>query len=136
MLAQPSRTWICLADGVYDPVSGELYRRENSCVRFEPVVAAVLDRLIAEPGRIVSRAVLLDSVWGDRVVVEESVTRCVSLIRTAFDDQRPHRVIETLPKRGYRFVAPVRRCTSDPAVPGIDLSSDCLFRIGPDDAST
>ena len=70
--------------------------------------------LIARNGDVVSRAALLDEVWGDRFVVDASVTRCIGALRSALHDEAPHRYIETLPKRGYRFVADVRDCTGLP----------------------
>ena len=61
----------------YLPVSGELIGDDATPVRLEPTVARVFDTLIARHGNVVSRAVLLDEVWGDRVVVDASVTRCI-----------------------------------------------------------
>ena len=97
----------------YLPASGELIGDEVMTVRLEPTVARVFDTLIARSGNVVSRAALLDEVWGDRVVVDASVTRCIGLLRSALHDEA-HRYIETLPKRGYRLVAEIGDCTGLP----------------------
>lgn len=111
----------------YLPTTGELIGDAAAPVRLEPLVARVFDTLIARSGRVVSRATLLDEVWGDRVVVDASVTRCIGILRSALhDDTVPHRYIETLPKRGYRFVATVRDCTG---FPGCDPRSGECFSI-------
>ena len=50
-------------------------------------------------GRVVSRDRILERVWKDRVVVDESVSRAISRIRTVLGDtKKPYRYIETLPK--------------------------------------
>ncbi len=104
----------CNPGWTYLPASGELISDEATSVRLEPIVARVFDALIARNGNVVSRAALLDEVWGDRIVVDASVTRCIGALRSALHDEAPHRYIETLPKRGYRFVADVRDCTGLP----------------------
>ncbi len=80
--------------------------------RLEPIVAEVLTLLASRSGEVVSRRDILDAVWRDRVVVDESVTRCICLIRAALSDDRPYRLIETLPKRGYRVRATWVPCPS------------------------
>ena len=102
------------AEWTYLPASGELMSTGASSVRLEPLVARVFDTLLANNGCIVSREKLLDEVWGDRVVVDASVTRCIGALRSALHDRAPHRYIETFPKRGYRFVADVSDCTGLP----------------------
>ncbi len=82
--------------------------------RLEPIVADVLQVLVNYAGEVVTRGEILDRVWAQRVVVDESVTRAISAIRHAFGDtQRPHRYVETLPKRGYRLIAPISEWPQD-----------------------
>lgn len=73
--------------------------------RLEPKVSSVFEYLLLHPGQVISRQELLDAVWADSVVVEETLTRCISLLRTALRDRSPYQYIETFPKRGYRLVA-------------------------------
>lgn len=83
--------------------------RSASCEhRLQPRAFAVLTRLLESPGQIVSIAALLDSGWKDRVVEPRVVHWNVNQIRKKLgDDPKAPRYIETIPKRGYRTIAPV-----------------------------
>jgi adenylate cyclase len=82
--------------------------RSERLVRLEPKVMELLLYLAARPGQTLARETLLEALWPDTAVVEESLTRCVSQLRRAFEDDpvRPT-FIQTIPKRGYRLIAPV-----------------------------
>jgi DNA-binding winged helix-turn-helix (wHTH) protein len=85
-------------------------------VRLEPRVMDVLVCLAAQAGEVVSRDTLNATVWRDVVVTDQAVTNCISELRDHLgDDRSTNRVIETIPKRGYRLVAPVTR--SEPPAP-------------------
>jgi len=79
-------------------------------VRLEPKVMEVLTVLASQPGRVVSRDEILDSVWPNVVVTEHTLTRCIYQLRNelgkigATPDQPEFDPIETLPKRGYRLL--------------------------------
>lgn len=74
-------------------------------VRLEPRTMSVLCHLASRPRVTVSREELLDAVWKTRFVVEETLTRCISQLRQAFeDDPRDPRYIQTVPKLGYRLL--------------------------------
>ena len=107
MTRQPSCYRIDAA--CFDPQTGEVTRAGRTA-RLEPMVACVLAELVTHAGDLVSREHLLARVWEGRVVVEESVTRCVTQIRRALGDTPPFRLLETLPKRGYRLNLPVGEC--------------------------
>ena len=64
--------------------------------------------LVAEEGRLVTKARFLDEVWKGVPVTEEALTQCVRSLRKALGDEagRP-RFIETVPRHGYRFIASV-----------------------------
>lgn len=80
---------------------------------------AVLVHLAEQAGQVVSRESLLRAGWPDTFVSEEVVSHAVWELRKAFgDDARRPTVIETLPKRGYRLVAPVSWLETD--VGGLD----------------
>lgn len=108
MTRQPIRCYR-LDAACFDPQTGEITRAGRTA-RLEPLVADVLAELIAHAGDLVSREHLLTRVWAGRVVVEESVTRCVTQIRRALGDTPPFRLVETLPKRGYRLNLTVGEC--------------------------
>jgi DNA-binding winged helix-turn-helix (wHTH) protein/Tol biopolymer transport system component len=79
-------------------------------VRLRPRLMDVLLRLADSPGEVVTRQVLLDEVWPRRLVADEVLSRTIAELRTALsDDAREARYIETLPKIGYRLIAPVIR---------------------------
>jgi DNA-binding winged helix-turn-helix (wHTH) protein len=74
-------------------------------VRLEPRLFAVLAKLAASEGAQVSRDELL-ACWGDEAGSDEALTQSISVIRRLLGDTtRPYRVIQTLPKSGYRLVA-------------------------------
>lgn len=72
-------------------------------------VMDVLVYLAAHAGEVVSREDFSHSVWADTVVGDDAVTWCISELRRQLGDQASNpRFIETIPKRGYRLVAPIR----------------------------
>ena len=72
----------------------------------------VLIYLAERAGRVVSRAELEEHVWPGRIVTEDSAIKAIAKLRRVFhDDAREPRVIETLPKSGYRLIAQVTRAT-------------------------
>lgn len=108
--------------GVFDldPVAGEL-RKAGRRVPLPPQPLKMLTLLVSRPGELVTREELRRELWGDESVVdfERGLNFCVSQVRRAIGDQASSpRFIETIPKRGYRFLAPV-----EPQAP-LDPSSD------------
>lgn len=89
-----------------DPELGTV-GRDGIDIHVEPKVMAVLAYLARRPDRLVRRNELFDVLWQGSVVHDMALTRCVTQIRKIFCDTRPHRIIETIPKKGYRFVAAV-----------------------------
>jgi DNA-binding winged helix-turn-helix (wHTH) protein len=80
----------------------------DGVLRLRPRLMDVLLRLAEAPGEVVPRQVLLDDVWPRRLVADEVLSRTIADLRTALgDDAREARYIETLPKVGYRLIAPV-----------------------------
>lgn len=85
--------------------AGQLYR-EGAPVHLRPKTFAVLQHLAERPGALVSKQALLDAVWGNVAVSEDVARQSVGELREAFEDEREKpRFIETVPGRGYRFVA-------------------------------
>lgn len=78
-------------------------------VRLPPRTLETLEYLIERPGELVSKSALIDALWPDRAVEENSLDRNISLLRRALGEKpRDHLFIATVPGRGYRFVAAVR----------------------------
>jgi TolB-like protein/DNA-binding winged helix-turn-helix (wHTH) protein/Tfp pilus assembly protein PilF len=79
-------------------------------VRLEAKVMLVLVYLAEHAGRVVSREEFEEQLWPGRVVTEDSVTKAIAKLRRVFeDDAHEPRVIETVPKSGYRLIADVAR---------------------------
>ncbi len=92
---------------VLDETTQEL-RRDGDVVHVEPQVLAVLQHLVTNRDRMVTKIELLDEVWGDRFVSESALTSRIKLARKACGDSgREQRIVKTVHGRGYRFVADV-----------------------------
>ena len=77
-------------------------------VRLEPRVARLLSYLAEHANRAVTRETLMEEIWPGMVVGDEALTNAINKLRKAFADDRQHpKVIETIPKVGYRLIAPV-----------------------------
>jgi len=87
-------------------------------ISVEPKIMAVLCVLAGEPGRVFSRAELIDKVWGTEFGADESLTRAISHLRKALGDTRAEpAVIETISKRGYRLLPSAAQAVAQPALP-------------------
>ncbi|MCH7825649.1 MAG: winged helix-turn-helix domain-containing protein, partial [Acidobacteria bacterium] len=82
----------------------------------QPRVLRVLEHLLERPGEVVSKQELLDAVWPDTVVAETSLIEAIKILRHALgDDPQQPTYIQTVHRRGYRFIAPV---SAEPAILG------------------
>jgi len=83
-------------------------------IRLEPKVMEVLSCLAERSGEVVTRQELEATVWAGRIVTEDALTSTVAKLRRVFgDDARKPRVIETIPKVGYRLSAAVTLSSPD-----------------------
>jgi eukaryotic-like serine/threonine-protein kinase len=91
----------------FDQVNG-LLRKGAREIPLPPRVLAVLDLLVSRAGAIVPKQEIIDTVWKDAFVTDTSLAEAISVLRQALDDdpQSPQ-YIQTVHRRGYRFVAPV-----------------------------
>lgn len=95
----------------FDVAAREL-RRDGVPVRLQGQPAQVLALLVQHAGETVARETLRRELWGETTFVDfdRNINFCVAQIRTALGDSAESpRFIRTLPKRGYRFIAPVSR---------------------------
>src|SRR5258705_9439874 len=80
-----------------------------------PKAFAVLRHFVEHPTHLLTKDALLAAVWGDTVVSEAALTSCIRDVRRALaDTSREPRYIETVHRRGFRFIGPV---ASTPAAP-------------------
>jgi predicted ATPase/DNA-binding winged helix-turn-helix (wHTH) protein len=103
-------------------------RRDGVEVRVEPQVFALLRCLLQRRGEVVTKEALLDEIWGDRFVSESAQTTRVKSARQAVgDDGARQRVIRTVHRTGYEFVADVRVLEDAAATPTtVDVRADAV----------
>ena len=87
---------------------GTLCLQGGEEVALRPKTFALLCHLVAHPGRLISKDELLDTVWPDVVVTEDSVVQCIGELRAALGD-RAQQLIKTVPRRGYLLQAAVQQ---------------------------
>jgi DNA-binding winged helix-turn-helix (wHTH) protein/Tol biopolymer transport system component len=104
-------------------VTERVLLREGRAVPLTPKAFDVLAALAARSGRLVTKDDLLKEVWPDAFVEESNLAYHVFALRRALGDTaEDHRYIETVPKRGYKFVGKVREATE--ANSGPDETAD------------
>ena len=92
-----------------------LLTRDDAPVELNARYFDALALLVREDGRLVSKDRFLDEVWRGVPVTDEALTQCIRTIRRQLgDDASRPRFIETVPKHGYRFIAPVARADAEP----------------------
>ena len=80
-------------------------RNNGATIQLEPKIMQVLVRLAETPGEVVRKEELIRSVWSDTFVTDDALTRSISELRKALeDDARQPRFIETIPRSGYRLL--------------------------------
>jgi DNA-binding winged helix-turn-helix (wHTH) protein/predicted ATPase len=90
-----------------DPANACLWRGEDA-LAVPPKAFAVLQYLITHPHRLVTKAELLDAVWPETAVTDAVLRVAIRTLRKVLDDPAPTPLyIATVPRRGYRFLAPV-----------------------------
>jgi len=98
-----------------DPRDRQL-RRDGAPVELNARYLDALALLVSEAGRLVSKDRFLDEVWRGVPVTDEALTQCIKTLRSRLgDDAARPRFIETVPKHGYRFIAPVEAAGDRPA---------------------
>lgn len=102
--------------------------RDNQRIALTPKAFSVLQYLVEHAGRLVTQSELLDALWTETFVQPEVLKSHILDVRGALGDDAKHpSFIETLPRRGYRFIATVRECHREDFVrqdsPPVDLSN-------------
>ena len=99
-------------------------RKDGVPYQIEPQVFDVLAYLVQERSRVVTKAEILDRVWGDRFVSESALTSRIKAVRQAVGDSgKTQRVVRTVHGRGYQFVAPVEELGAAPPTSSVHKSS-------------
>ncbi|HEX6719679.1 MAG TPA: winged helix-turn-helix domain-containing protein, partial [Pyrinomonadaceae bacterium] len=93
-------------------VADRLLERDRELVPLTPKVFDTLLFLIEHRGHVLEKNHLMELLWPDSFVEESSLTQNISLLRKALGDLGvEHQYIETIPKRGYRFIGAVQELT-------------------------
>jgi DNA-binding winged helix-turn-helix (wHTH) protein len=104
------------ADFVVDPRAGELFRRGKK-IKLQHQPMQVLLALLEQPGQIVTREALRLKIWPADTFVdfEHSLNTAIKKLRLALGDRATNsKFVETLPRRGYRFLAKVEASEEKP----------------------
>lgn len=100
--------------------------RGDKRIKLEPKATLVLAHLARYAGQPVSREALMEVVWPGVIVSDEALTNVINKLRRAFGDERQNpRVIETIPKMGYRLIAAVRH----PSTVSRDRGDRTIFSV-------
>ena len=115
-MTEPAR----LRFGIFelDLITGELHKA-GLLVRLPPQPFKILALLASRPGQLVTREEIQTDIWGNDTFVdfEQGLNFAIKKIRdTLGDDAETPRYIQTLPRRGYRFIATVEAMASPPAI--------------------
>jgi DNA-binding winged helix-turn-helix (wHTH) protein/TolB-like protein/lipoprotein NlpI len=96
-----------------DAVNGVLFRGD-AIVNVTPKAVEILRLLVERSGEIVSKEDILARVWPDSFVEEANLSHHIFKLRNALGESDLRKVIETVPKRGYRFVGKLRQPEQEP----------------------
>ena len=98
-----------IADWVVNPYTLEVSKGKEK-IKAQNKVIQVLIALIEANGYVVSKEKLYKKVWPDTIVTENSLNKAISELRKIFNESRVGpRFIETIPKKGYRIIADVKK---------------------------
>lgn len=115
-----------------EPVERQLFDRDRR-VSLSPKTFDVLTLLIVKAGHLVTKEELLESIWADSFVEEANLARRIHTIRKALgEDENGNKFIETVPTKGYRFVADVEKVIVRPGENRETFATDGSEEFWPD----
>jgi predicted ATPase/DNA-binding winged helix-turn-helix (wHTH) protein len=82
-------------------------------IKLRPKVYETLKYLVEHPGRLIGKPELMQAVWPDAFVTEDSLVQCTLELRRALND-RDQRLLKTVPRRGYLFIVEVTQSAATP----------------------
>lgn len=89
-------------------------------VPLKPKILDLLLFLVQRRGQLIAKDELMKEIWPDAIVEENNITVSMSILRKTLGESRGNRqFIETVPRRGYRFVAEVTELSTDASVAGV-----------------
>jgi len=109
-------------DGFIVDVQSACLRRNENPVPLRPKSFAVLLYLVQNPGRLVQKNELIDNVWSNVTVTDNSLVQCVKEVREALGDDL-QKIIKTVAKRGYVFAPTVVEIDAPEDKPSVSTGS-------------
>jgi len=95
------------ANWYFDPADGQL-RSKKEQLRLQPRLSKLLSIFIANKDVLLAREELINILWQDKSVNEDALSRCIAELRSMLGDNISVPIyIETIPKKGYRFIQPL-----------------------------
>ncbi|MGH9694115.1 MAG: winged helix-turn-helix domain-containing protein, partial [Bryobacteraceae bacterium] len=85
-------------------------------IKLRPKVYEALKYLVEHPGQLIGKRELMQAVWPDSFVTDDSLVQCTLELRRALDD-RSQQLLKTVPRRGYLFTAEVVQRATKPDPP-------------------
>ena len=130
-MGEPSRAFLRVRSLPREHGGARLLLRDSDLVPLTPKVFEILLTLVENSGHVISKDDLMKRVWPDSFVEEGNLTQNISLLRKALGEgQNGHQYIETIARRGYRFIAPVseagRRGSGGDREPGPGVRAEAL----------
>src|SRR6516225_5434452 len=125
MAPQPSPRMIRFGVFELDPRSGEL-QKQGRKIRLEGQPIQILICLLEKRGELVTREDLRRKLWPADTFVnfEHGLNAAVKRLRQALNDSADNpRFVETLPRRGYRFIAPIQAISASGAVEAVPVTA-------------
>jgi DNA-binding winged helix-turn-helix (wHTH) protein/TolB-like protein/tetratricopeptide (TPR) repeat protein len=113
-----------------EPAEGRL-TKDGAPVHVTPKALDLLVALATRPGRLVTKEELVAEVWPDTFVEEGNLAVNMTRLRQVLNDDTGQQYIETVPKRGYRFVAPVREIVAGQDAPAAAPPPESAIAAGP-----
>jgi len=90
-----------------EPAQRRISGDGNARIELTAKAFDLLVLLVSRSGQLVTKDEILDEIWQDVSIAESNITTTISMIRRALREDSEHQYIETVPKKGYRFTAPV-----------------------------
>ncbi|MDE2460039.1 MAG: winged helix-turn-helix domain-containing protein, partial [Gammaproteobacteria bacterium] len=128
-----ARSKFAFGEFVFDPGSGELHDGGKTAL-LRPQVAKLLTLLLERAGNIVSREDIRNHLWSSHTVVEfeEGISACMRQLRVALNDGATGtRYIQTISRRGYKFIYPVSAFDGETVPRAVAVASPMLALAAP-----
>jgi DNA-binding winged helix-turn-helix (wHTH) protein len=119
----PNADRLAFGDFVLDRPQQRVLHRNGTMLALSPRLFGALTLLIDHAGQLLDKETLIAALWPNLVVEENNLSQVISALRRALgDDSQDSRFIQTVPRRGFRFIAPVT-----PLVPAAEAISGSLL---------